>query len=156
MRSSTALFLMIAGFPIAVVDLWLSLQSMVGIMKPVGGIDWLFVGIVSFAMTAIAIAHPIVSEISSSFLFKALWFVALLFDVTTSLVGTIWYLVLKSPYSEPVNFSKLTIDWGNSVPTAAYFAVVILIALGCVAFGKALSYFLKRNKDKDKDKDKKD
>jgi hypothetical protein len=131
-------FWLLAGFPISVVDAWLSIQSTAGMMHAIDPVTYVMAALVGLSLTGFAVFLPTLKQGHDSVAFSAFWFTLTLIDVGTSVVGTIWYGMLHQPFTQPVDFSLLRFVPGNWLMTLLFVAFVVLVAWCCVMFGKAI------------------
>lgn len=65
-------------------------------------------------------------------------------DIGTSILGAIWYGVMRNSINSKIVISEIGLDLNNSLETAVYFAFVFIVAYCCVKFGQALNQLNKR------------
>ncbi len=138
MPRGLAIGLLPVGFVIAVIDAWMSIQSIVGMLQPKSvaelGVGW----VVGCTLTVIAVSAPALKIDRWPFVLRLCWGLVLVFDVATSVVGAIWYGVMRHHPTVPVDFSRMHYDPGNAQRTGVFIAFVLILAGGCVLFGKVL------------------
>lgn len=134
----------VAGFPIAVVDAWLSVLAMFGLIEPTNAVEWLVAVTAGIAMTAYAIYVPIVRGSRTSPLLVLVWLLALGIDLVTSVIGVIWYGVLGEPLGSAVDFSEIYWEPSNWLVTSLFVGFVLALAAFCVKFGQALNALNRR------------
>jgi hypothetical protein len=122
-----------------VLDAWLSIQSVVGIMHAINPLAYGLAATFGIALTIFAICLPILREGRKSRGYLFLWLILTAFDLGTSSVGAIWYGMMHNPMTEPVHLSELQFDFDNWLETGFYIGGVLLVAWACVMFGKALN-----------------
>ncbi|MGQ0778131.1 MAG: hypothetical protein ACT4NY_27590 [Pseudonocardiales bacterium] len=137
-------FWLMFGGIIAVIDCWLSIQSMFGILHPFDFLSYSVAIIVGISLTAIAVLAPIIRDHTTAPIWKFLWFIVLLVDIGTSILGAIWYGVMRNPINSKIDISEIGYDPNNSPETAVYIAFVLIVAYCCVKFGQALNRLNKR------------
>jgi hypothetical protein len=89
MNEREAVLWLVAGCIIAVIDAWLSILSMFGILSPSNALSFAAAIIVGFSFTTIAVCAPIVIENTTAVTVQFAWFVIPLFDIGTSMLGAI-------------------------------------------------------------------
>jgi hypothetical protein len=129
----------VAGFPIAVVDAWLSVQAMFGLIHPANGLGYLVAISSGIALTVFAVYVPIVRGSRPSIILVVVWLVALGIDILTSIIGAIWYGVLGKPLGSAVDFSAVYFEPANWLETLLFVGFVLALAFFCVKFGQALN-----------------
>ncbi|MBM2616013.1 hypothetical protein JIG36_10640 [Actinoplanes sp. LDG1-06] len=140
MSRSSAAFWVVFGFLISIVDAWLSIQSMAGMMHAVTVMGYVFAAIVGVALTAFAVLLPIMmaAHRNAPVLLVCVWVVLTVADVGTSVVGVIWYVRLGHPLTVPVDLTELHYAPANWMTTLGYIASVLIVAWCCAQFGRAL------------------
>jgi hypothetical protein len=138
MSRTAALVWIPFGFIVSIIDCWLSIQSMFGMMNPANFMGYSAAVVVGVALTAFAIGAPIVRQAHSSVVFLFCWLLLVILDIGTSVIGAIWYGLLKHPLNSRIDIAGLRFDPGNWMNTAAFVAFVLIVAWCCVRFGKAL------------------
>jgi hypothetical protein len=139
---SVAVFSIAIGIPLAAIDAWLSMQSLIGIMNPESAFGFFVASGVGLLLTAIAIVAPIVDEAIDSGFARFVWWMMLTFDIATSCVGTIWYAQLGNDLTDPVDFSQIHFAPGNALSTLLYIFFVLTIAALCYWLGWAFKTLL--------------
>jgi hypothetical protein len=144
MTRGIAIFLLPFGFVIAVMDAWMSIQSIVGILQPQSWPELIVGWLVGCVLTVVAVAAPALKVKNPHILLRLFWVVALVVDVGTSVVGAIWYGVMRNKPSVPVDFSQMYYDPRNAQRTLVFLAFVAILTGGCVVFGKILHQLSKK------------
>lgn len=145
MPRGLAIGLLPIGFAIAVIDAWMSIQSIVGMLKPQSLVELIVGGLVGCALTVIAVSAPVLKMDQWNAFLRFCWTLVLLVDIGTSIIGAIWYGVMRKKPNVPVDFSQMHYDPGNVQRTAVFLAFVLLLAGGCVLFGKVLHRLSQRD-----------
>jgi hypothetical protein len=152
MNRKVAIFWIPPGFIIVIIDAWLSIQSMAGIMHAVNIMGYVLAVIVGISLTTFSVFYPILKKDKPSLLLLASWTFLMAADIGTSVVGAIWYVQLGNPLTKPVNLALLSFEPANFLTTLGYVLSVLVIAWCCVMFGKALNA-LRRPDHVDGDRD---
>lgn len=127
MRTSTWTILALIAICSAIMDTASGVVSLKGILQPnnilaniacLGG----SVIITGMAMTTKSVFSP-----KSNLLIKALWVVAVGIDAFTTIIATVYYVILGMPLSERPEISAFTFDLSNTFPTIIGFGSAILI-----------------------------
>lgn len=129
----------VAGFFLSIIDAWLSVQSIFGLINPSNFLGYAAAVTVGACLTLFAIYVPIVRASNPSPLFAALWGVAFLIDIATSVIGAIWYGVLNQPLNSRIDLSMITFAPSNWQATLIFVAFVLIVAGCCYKFGQALN-----------------
>jgi hypothetical protein len=138
----------IAGVPIAIVDGWLSVQSMFGLIAPSNFLRSLVAVTMGIGLTIFAIYVPILRGSRSSPIFVMLWIGSFSIDLITSVIGVIWYGALGEPLNSNIDFSVIKFDPSNWLVTLTFIAFVLLVAGCCFKFGQALNELGQRRRDR--------
>lgn len=134
-----AVFWLVVGSIISVIDGWLSIQSMFGILAPSHALSLIAAVIVGICLTTIAVCAPIIRDNTTAPVLRLVWFIVLSIDIGTSILGAIWYGVMSNPLNSRIVFSEIEYDPGNWLETAVFFAFVLIVAGCCFKFGQALN-----------------
>lgn len=138
-KRQVAYWLMI-GFPISIIGTWLSIQSIFGILAPSDLLSFIVTVVVGVSLTAIAVMAPVVRASTTAPTWRLPWFVILLINIGTSILGTIWYGVMKNPLDSRIVLSEIRYDPGNWLETGTFLAFVLIVAGCCYRYGQALSF----------------
>lgn len=133
------------GFVVSIIDAWLSVQSLFGIMNPNNALGYTGAAVVGISLTGFAIYAPIVLEARRSSAFLIAWMTLCVLDIGTSIVGAMWYGLMAQPLNAPIQFSYIEFAPGNWVQTLGYIAFVLIVAGVCVQFGRALKLLMKKD-----------
>lgn len=144
MNEGVVFLWLVVGGIIAIIDCWLSIQSMFGLLSPSDFLSFTVAITMGFSLTAIAVLAPIIRDHTTALIWRFLWLIALLIDIGTSILGAIWYGVMRNPINSKIVFSEIGYDPNNSLETSVYFAFVLIVAYCCVKFGQALNQLNKR------------
>ncbi len=136
MTRRAAVIWLIPGLTISVIDCWLSIQSMFGIVNPTNAIGVTVAAGIGFGLTAFAVLAPIARGNSVGLL--ALWWILVVIDVGTSVLGAIWYGLLHHGLHSRIVLSGLRFDPTNWLATAVFVGFVLLVAWCCAQLGRAL------------------
>ena len=129
---------LLPGFVISVIDAWLSVQSMVGILQPRNILAFAAAIVLGMALTAFAVLSPIWTSEDSPMLLHGLKYLLVVIDVGTSVIGAIWYGLMGEPLNRTVHFEEMVFDPSNWFATALIVAFVIIVAWCCHMFGCAM------------------
>jgi len=143
MSRRSAAFWVILGVPISILDAWLSMQAMVGILNPGNLVGYATAAVSGMFFTSFAILSEVLSMRKTTFGMLS-WLLIFLFDIATSTLCAIWYGLLKHPFSQRIRLSEIHYDPGNWALTVIYVGVVILAAWGCIQLGRAFDLLLER------------
>ena len=135
-----------AGIPIAVVDGWLSVQSLFGLISPVNIFGYLVAISMGVLLTVFAVYVPILRGERTSPALVLIWVGAFSVDMITSIVGAIWYGVLQNPLNSTIDVSELTFEPANWSVTLLFVAFVLIVAFCCFKFGQALNELNRRQR----------
>lgn len=138
MTVNAAIGWLIPGFAITVVDAWLSIQSLTGIMQPRNPLAVIAAGLLGAALTVFAVISPVWGELIKRPAVQVVRYLLLAADIATSIVGAVWYGVLGHKLDEPVDFHLMHFDLSNWFVTSLFVAVVVGVAFVCHKFGKAM------------------
>lgn len=131
------MFWLCAGFTFAVIDAWLSMQAMFGILNPQNPIQWLVAVVIGLLFTLFAVlSEPL--ELRESWAGLLFWLAILAIDVATSVLCAIWYGLLGHSFSQRIDLSQIVFDVGNWHATSVYVVFVIITAAMCIQFGRAI------------------
>jgi hypothetical protein len=148
---------MLPGTFIAFVDIWLSMQSLFGLFATAQNpLSVLLAIVLGASLTIVTVLLPLcrhstrVTNVVPLPLLTALWVVLFAFDIATSFVAAVWYVVLRQSYREPIDLDRLTFDPANGWATAGVALVVLGAAAVCLVYGEALrvlyqKYLSRRN-----------
>jgi len=79
-------------------------------------------------ITGLAVCTKLVWDHRSPLVLKIIHVMAILIDVYTTIVGTIFYVIIGAPLSEPVDLSRIIIcNPNNLVPTLLAFLLTAII-----------------------------
>jgi hypothetical protein len=129
------------GILLTLADAWLSMQSVVGILG-IGTLNLIVGIVVGGGLSAFLVFAALVGMSETGIAMKALWGVFLIVDLSTSLTGAIWYGALRSPYTEPIDFSKLTVA-PEAVPRLVIFSIfTAIVTISAILLGKTARFLL--------------
>jgi hypothetical protein len=81
-----------------------------------------------FLITGMAIITKNVLAPESPVTIKLVWFIAIAIDIYTTIAGTIYYVILRYPLSEPVDWSRVyCCDMSNFVPSIVAFGLTVIV-----------------------------
>lgn len=146
MSNRAVVIWLVAGFPISVIDAWLSVQSMFGLLSPTHAIGYLVAIGAGICLTVFAVYVPIVRGQRTSPVLVLIWVVAFTVDVLTSILGVIWYGAIGEPLNVPINVSELHFEPANTVATITVVGFVLVVAVCCIKFGQALNELNRRHR----------
>jgi len=139
MGTKSAVFWLLPGFAISIIDIFLSIQSMVGILQAKTVIGYLAAVVVGTSLTLFAITSPVWGRTISSANLQAVRYLLLGIDIGTSVVGAIWYGLMRQPITSKIHLEKMHFDPSNTLATAGFIAFVLIVAWVCHQFGRAMA-----------------
>jgi hypothetical protein len=140
MRKDRVAFWLVAGIPLALVDAWLSIQSMAGVFNPANPIGTAAAVVTGVAMTLIAVVLPMHLARNNSLLLRLFWVFVGVADLASSILGMLWYGVMRKPLKEQIDFHKMHFKPEKSGLTAVSIGFVLLLLFGCIQLGRALDH----------------
>ena len=166
MRREIAIGCIVAGIPIAIIDAWLSMQAMFGILDPrnflsytvaiFGGIfftaflvlseasgkrkEWF--GNASKKLKEIIIMLVLISIDKVTRIMR--WLVLFSVDTGTSILCAIWYGLLGNPFNRRIEVDQIKFD-PNNWPLTSIYVVFVIVSLGCcILLGRAFESMLEK------------
>lgn len=139
MSERKIVFWLVVGLIISVIDCWLSVQSMFGVLAPSNALSTIVAVLMGISLTAIAVLAPIFKDNTAGLEYRILWLVILLADIGTSILGAIWYGIMGKSLNSKIVFSEITYDPGNWFVTVVFVVFVLVVAGCCFKFGQALN-----------------
>ncbi len=139
MSERLAVFILVLGVPLSVIDAWLSVQSIAGLMAPANLLGWTATVILGLGLTSFAILTPMFREAFRwGGVSLAVWILVIAGDVGTSCVGAVWYGQLGHSVHEPIDISAIAFDISNFGQTLGYVGFVVIVGTACLMLGEAL------------------
>jgi hypothetical protein len=123
---------------VSVIDAWLSMQSMVGIIQPKNALAFLAAVLLGMSLTAFAVLSPLWTTAESPIFLHVIKVAIVVIDVGTSIIGAIWYGLMGQPLDRTVHFEEMHYDPSNWFATALIIAFVVIVAWICHMFGLAM------------------
>ncbi|MFI5911294.1 hypothetical protein [Dactylosporangium sp. NPDC051541] len=145
MRHGAAIGWLVPGFVISIIDAFLSIQSMVGIMQPKNLIGMAAAIVVGMSLTVFAVLSPLWASNTTSGAMHGVRYTLLAVDIGTSVIGAIWYGVMGRPLDTTVHFAEIKFQPANWLVTLAFIAFVLIVAWCCHMFGRAMHTIRSRN-----------
>lgn len=151
MSRGFAIGCIVAGAPIAVIDAWLSMQAMFGILDPRNFLSYavaIFGGMFFTAFIVLSEAfgkrRDWFAHIGRKFPGFAIWLTLFLVDTGTSILCAIWYGLLGYSFNTRIEISELTYKPGNWPLTSIYIAFVVVSLGCCILLGRAFETMLEK------------
>lgn len=92
-----------------------------------------------FLITGMAIITKNVLSPESPLTIKIVWFIAIAIDIYTTIAGTVYYIILGYPLTEPVDWSNVyCCDMSNLIPSVIAFGLTLIITGSSVTMQYAL------------------
>ncbi|MDV7989306.1 hypothetical protein [Rhodococcus sp. IEGM 1374] len=137
MTKNVAFVWIFLGMPIAVLDAWLSMQSLFGIVGPKNLLGYFMVGSLGVAFTAFAVLGSALPSVRENLFFLLIWLAIFLVDVVTSVFGGIWYIQFAKPLNSQIRIESIEFDITNWASTSVILVIIALAAWGCIKMGEA-------------------
>jgi hypothetical protein len=143
MNHRTATVWIVAGVPVAIIDAWLSMQAMFGILDPRNFLSYTVAVVSGMFFTTFAVLSETFG-MRKNILGLLAWVVLFIVDMSTSVLCAVWYGLFGHPFSQRIQISRIRFDPSHWPLTSIYIAFVVLAALGCIQLGRAFETLLER------------
>ncbi|MBU2671054.1 hypothetical protein KOI35_46915 [Actinoplanes bogorensis] len=138
MSRGSAFAWLLPGFVVSVIDAWLSMQSMVGIIQPKNILAFVAAVLLGMALTAFAVLSPLWTTEYSPVFLHLIKYLLVIVDVGTSIIGAIWYGLMGQPLNRTVHFEEMHWAPSNWFATTLIVGFVVIVAWFCHMFGLAM------------------
>lgn len=141
MNGKAAIFWVVFGLPLVILDAWLSVQAMFGLLNPHNPIMWAATILVGLFFTVFVVGAETAGMRRSMFgLF--VWVIIFLIDMGTSMLCVVWYGQLHHSFKNRIILSDLRFAPGNWLFTLIYIILVIIALGACIQLGRAFKVLL--------------
>jgi hypothetical protein len=148
MSTTAARIWITAGLPITLLDAWLSMQAMFGLLAPRNPVMWVTAVVVGVFFTAFAVMAETLG-MRRRLPGKLLWAVIFAVDMATSVLCAVWYGQLHHSFKSRIMVSQIHFVPGNWVFTFIYLMLVVIAAGGCIQLGRAFETLLKKSETRE-------